>query len=89
MDELQPLVSGYHKNSEDAIGNIFDVFLWVLKQMKLLWFPTEEKWMERFDHEKNQHIYLEEAGQNENVSRIAVLFLEKIPKYLILSRPLK
>ena len=26
MDELQPLVSGYHKNSEDAIGNIFDVF---------------------------------------------------------------
>ena len=57
--------------------------------MKLLWFPTEEKWMERFDHEKNQHIYLEEAGQNENVSRIAVLFLEKIPKYLILSRPLK
>ncbi|MDE5089039.1 MAG: hypothetical protein O4805_18710 [Trichodesmium sp. St16_bin2-tuft] len=54
-----------------------------------MWFPTEEKWMERFDHEKNQHIYLEEAGQNENVSRIAVLFLEKIPKYLILSRPLK
>jgi hypothetical protein len=38
---------------------------------------------------KIRHIYLEEAGQNENVSRIAVLFLEKIPKYLILSRPLK
>ena len=36
MDELQPLVSGYHKNPEDAIGNIFDVFLWVLKQMNFI-----------------------------------------------------
>ena len=36
MDERQPLVSGYHKNSEDAIGNIFDVFLWVLKQMNFI-----------------------------------------------------
>ena len=38
MDELQPLVSGYHKNSEDAIGNIFDVdvFFWMLKQMSFI-----------------------------------------------------
>ena len=36
MDERQPLVSGYHKNSEDAIGNIFDVFLWVLKQINFI-----------------------------------------------------
>ena len=31
MDEHQPLVLGYHKNPEDAIANIFDDFLWVLK----------------------------------------------------------
>ena len=26
MDELRPLASGYHKNPEDAIANIFDDF---------------------------------------------------------------
>ena len=36
MDELRPLASGYHKNPEDAIANIFDDFLWVLKQMKII-----------------------------------------------------
>ncbi len=36
MDEGYSPVLGYHKNPEDAIGNIFDVFLWVLKQMKII-----------------------------------------------------
>ena len=45
--------------------------------------------MERFDYEKNQHIYLEEATKDEKIPAIAVFFLKKSPKYLILSRPLK
>ena len=41
--------------------------------------------MERFDYEKNQHIYLEEAPKDEKIPAIAVFFLKKSPKYLILS----
>ncbi|MCL2935635.1 MAG: hypothetical protein MGU50_03100 [Trichodesmium sp. MAG_R02] len=41
--------------------------------------------MERFDYEKNQHIYLEEATKDEKIPAIAVFFLKKSPKYLILS----
>ena len=41
--------------------------------------------MERFDHEKNQHIYLEKATKDEKTPAIAVFFLKKSPKYLILS----
>ena len=41
--------------------------------------------MERFDHEKNQHIYLEKAPKDEKIPAIAVFFLKKSPKYLILS----
>ena len=35
MGEHLPLVLEYHKNPEDVIGNIFDDFVWVLKQMKI------------------------------------------------------
>ena len=34
---------------------------------------------------KNQHIYLEKAPKDEKIPAIAVFFLKKSPKYLILS----
>ena len=36
--------------------------------------------MERFDHEKNQHIDLEEAGQNENVASLPGAVTETVAK---------
>ena len=85
MDEGYSPVLGYHKNPEDPIGNIFDVFLWVLKQMNFIvvshWGEMDGKiwpW-------KNQHTYLEKAPKEEKTPAIAVFFLKKSPKYLILS----
>ena len=85
MDEHQPLVLGYHKNPEDAIANIFDDFYGCLSKWRLLWFPTEEKWMVKIWPLKNQHTYLEKAPKEEKTPAIAVFFLKKSPKYLILS----
>ena len=51
-----------------------------------MWFSTKEGWIPRFDYEKkNQHTYLEKAPKDEKTPAIAVFFLKKSPKYLILS----
>ena len=45
------------------------------------WGKTDGKIWPR----KNQHIYLEKAPKDEKIPAIAVFFLKKSPKYLILS----